>query len=224
MHAEKTDLPLAAAAEVFAREPGRGAVSVSTAQSAGVRLLSSVAEFADRLPDTHGNEHNCWYFEGRVWKVARSAHAIYGVSSGPADYLRRWMHSNMFFDDDIRLEGILPDGRFVISQPFIRGTTPSTLELHRDLSGKGWVQYRNSGTVWTSPDGRVVMSEVHNGNFIRQEDGTISAIDVALHSREEWEAQLEPEEYAEAYGVSHVPRSLSELLVEAKGDLGVFGF
>ena len=160
----------------------------------------------------------------RVWKITRGAHAIYGVSSDAASYLRRWLNSNEFFEDDIRLEGILPDGRFVISQPFVLGEAPTTLELHQALLQKGWAQYRNAGTVWASQDGRIIMSEVHNGNFIKQPDGTISAIDVALHSREEWDAQLEPAEFAEAFGADHKPQTLSNLLRQENGDLSQFGF
>ncbi len=186
----------------------------------------SLAEIATRPPDTHGNEHDCWYAidTGRVWKVTRGVHALYGVSANAAAYLRRWLHSNEFFEDDIRLEGILPDGRFVISQPFVLGEAPTTLELHQSLHQKGWVQYRNAGTVWTSQDGRILMSEVHNGNFIKQPDGTISAIDVALHSREEWDSQLEPDEFVEAFGADHKPQTLSDLLRQADADLSQFGF
>jgi len=217
---------LRAAAEAFTRDAGTGASPVSTAQSAGIRLIASQDEITSRPPDTHGNEHNCWYMAdtARVWKLTRGAHAIYGVSSDAAAYLRRWLHSNEFFEDDIRLEGIQPDGRFVISQPFVLGSAPTTLELHQELIRSGWVQYRNAGTVWTSLDGRIVMSEVHNGNFIKQPGGTISAIDVALHSREEWDAQLAPEEFAEAFGSDHTPQTLSMLLRQVNSDLTQFGF
>ena len=102
---------LGAAAETFTRHAGAGASPVSTAQVAGIRLIGSQAEIADRPPDTHGNEHNCWYMTAtaRVWKLTRGAHALFGVSSDAAAYLRRWLHSNELFGDDIRLEGILPD-------------------------------------------------------------------------------------------------------------------
>lgn len=226
MHRETSLAQLRAATAAFTCDIGKGASPVSAAQSAGIRLIGSLAEIITRPPDTHGNEHDCWYVtnSGRVWKVTRGVHATYGVSSDAVAYLRRWLHSNEFFGDDIRIEGILPDGRFVISQPFVTGEAPTTLELHQTLHQKGWVQYRNAGTVWTSQDGRVVMSEVHNGNFIKQPDGTISAIDVALHSREEWDAQLEPDEFAEAYGPDFCPQTLSELLDSAGGDLSRFGF
>ena len=226
MRRETSLAQLRTATQAFTRDTGTGTSAVSTAQIAGVRLIGSLAEFATRPPDTHGNEHDCWYAidTGRVWKVTRGRHALYGVSLNATAYLRRWLHSNEFFEDDIRLEGILADGRFVISQPFVLGEAPTTLELHQSLHQKGWVQYRNSGTVWASPDGRIVMSEVHNGNFIKQPDGTISAIDVALHSREEWDSQLEPDEFAEAFGTGHMPQTLSELLRQVDGDLSQFGF
>jgi hypothetical protein len=162
--------------------------------------------------------------EARVVKITRGKQALYGLSGDPAAYLRRWLNSNRLFGDDIRLVGILSDGRFVISQLFVEGAMPTTHDMHRALSARGWRQYRHSGTVWTSPDGRIVMSEVHQGNFIQQPDGTMSAIDVALHSGEEWESQLIPDEFTEAYGAAYQPMTLSQMLDAAGGDLTAFGF
>jgi hypothetical protein len=219
---------LGAAAEAFAIEPAGGAGTVETARRVGVQILSGRDEVVQGPPDSHGNEHDIWFREmageARVIKITRGKHALYGISDGPASYLRRWLNSNRLFGDDIRLVGVLPDGRFVISQLFVAGAMPTTLEMHKALSACGWRQYRNSGTVWTSPDGRIVMSEVHNGNFIHQPDGTMSAIDVALHSGEEWESQLNADEFAEAYGEDYKPPTLSQLLDAVGGDLTAFGF
>ena len=149
---------------------------------------------------------------------------LYGLSGDALSYLRRWLNSNLIFGDDIYLTGILPDGRFVISQLFIEGSVPTTIHLHSKLLHVGWRQYRNSGTVWTSPDGRIVLSEVHNGNFIEGPNGEVSAIDIALHSDEEWASQLDPAEFAEAYGQHYQPRSLTAILDAEGGDLSAFGF
>ena len=227
-HRDTSLAELGAAAEAFAVEPAGGAGAIETARRAGVRLLSGRDEVVQGPPDSHGNEHDIWFLEmegeARVIKITRGKHALYGISDGPASYLRRWLNSNRLFGDDIRLVGVLPDGRFVISQLFVQGVMPTTLEMHKALSGQGWQQYRNSGTVWTSPDGRIVMSEVHNGNFIEQPDGIMSAIDVALHSSEEWEAQINPDEFEEAYGEGYKPISLSQMLDAAEGNLMAFGF
>jgi hypothetical protein len=179
-------------------------------------------------PDTHGREHDVWACEEagvrRVWKIARNEQMPYGLSGDPLSYLRRWLNSNLVFGDDIHLAGILPDGRFVISQLFIEGRVPTTIHLHSKLEQVGWRQYRNAGTVWTSPDGRIVLSEVHNGNFIERQDGEVSAIDIVLHSDEEWASQLDPVEFAEAYGQKYQPRSLTKILDAEGGDLSAFGF
>lgn len=228
MSRETSLAQLGAAAKAFEAHFGAGAGAVEAARHAGFRLLKSLEECVYGEPDTHGNEHNVWMVskenERRVFKITRGLHAIYGVSGDSVAYLHRWLNSNRVFGDDIRIEGTLPDGRFVISQLFIEGGVPSTIQLHQALQKTGWVQYRNSGTVWTSPDGRMVMSEVHNGNFIVQPDGTVSAIDVALHSRDEWEAQLDPVEFAEAYGPDFRPQTLADLLDSVGGDLTRFGF
>ncbi len=219
---------LGAAAEAFALESAGGAGAVETARRAGIRVLSGRDDVVQGPPDSHGNEHDIWFREmegeARVVKITRGRHALYGLSGGPAAYLRRWLNSNRLFGDDIRLVGVLSDGRFVISQLFVEGAMPTTRAMHQALSARGWQQYRHSGTVWTSPDGRIVMSEVHQGNFIQQPDGTMSAIDVALHSGEEWESQLSPDEFAEAYGTAYQPVTLSQMLDAEGGDLSAFGF
>jgi hypothetical protein len=81
----------------------------------------------------------------------------YGISDRPASYLRRWLNSSRLFGDDIRPAGVLPGGRFVISQLFVEGAMPTTLEMHKALSARGWQQNRSSGTVWTSSEGSIVI-------------------------------------------------------------------
>ena len=169
-HSCETSLAqLRAAASAFEAGLGGGSGAVETARSVGIRVLISRDVLTTLPPDTHGREHDVWIYDDagirRVWKVTRGTHALYGISGDAASYLYRWLNSNLLFGDDIRVEGILPDGRFVISQLFIEGDVPTTEQLHEALAQTGWQQYRNAGTVWTSPDGRIVMSEVHNGQF-----------------------------------------------------------
>lgn len=225
---ESSIAQLRAVTAAFEAQPEGGPRAVATAREAGVRVLSGRDVLTTLPPDTHGREHDVWAYEEdgvrRVWKITRSQQMLYGLSGDAVSYLRRWLNSNLVFGDDIHLTGILPDGRFVISQLFIEGSVPTTNHLHSMLLKVGWQQYRNSGTVWTSPDGRIVLTEVHNGNFIERPNGEVSAIDIALHSDEEWAHQLDPAEFAEAYGQQYQPRSLTGLLDAAGGDMRAFGF
>lgn len=225
---EKSIAQLRAVTAAFEAQPEGGTRAVATARETGIRVLSGKDVLTQLEPDTHGKEHDVWAYEEagirRVWKITRSQQLLYGLSGDALSYLRRWLNSNLVFGDDIHVTGILPDGRFVISQLFIEGSVPTTIHLHAKLLKVGWQQYRNAGTVWTSPDGRIVLSEVHNGNFIERPNGEVSAIDIALHSDEEWASQLDPEEFAESYGSQYQPRSLTVMLDKAGGDLSAFGF
>jgi hypothetical protein len=125
------------------------------------------------------------------------------------------------------LEGILPNGRFFISQPYVAGEHPDRLDLHRWLRGLGWQMYLGTDNIWHSPDGRIFLSEAHIGNFIQQEAACVDSIrpiDVALHSIEEWQSQIDPDEFCEVYGLNHLPVSLEALLESAGGDLADFLF
>jgi hypothetical protein len=228
MSTQDASSPSSAAAQAFAAYLRAGEGAVAAARRAGIRLLTSRSAVVQGAAHSHGHEHDVWLTgessDRRVTKITRGVSAIYGVSHSALDYFCRWSRANRVFDDDIKIEGILPDGRLVISQPFVEGEVPDTKDMHRALSRTGWLLYRNSGTVWMSPDGRIVMSEVHNGNFIQQPDGSMVPIDVALHSREEWDFQLDPVEFAQAHGPEHEPQALETWLDEALGQLNAFGF
>jgi len=70
------------------------------------------------------------------------------------------------------------------------------------LSDQGWVV--QSANVWKSPDGRVVMSETHAGNFIKDKDGNLRAIDVYVQSQDEWLSQIDPEDDPDALPVERL--------------------
>jgi len=227
MHTHVSTSPLGSAAAAFAAHFAAGQGAVAAALSADIRLLSSPEELVSGEPSSHGREHNVWLTDTaslRVIKLTRLPSRPYGISASASDYLRRWARANAIFGDDIRVEGILPEGRFLISQPFVDGEHPNRHDLHRWLREVGWVMYRNTDNIWQSPDGRLLMSEAHAGNFIQQPDGSIRPIDVALHSREEWLQQLDAEEFAEAYGANHVPETVESMMEAASGDLSQFGF
>lgn len=227
MPTQATHPSLGRTAATFAAHLAAGQGTIAAALSADIRLLNDRGELVSGEPASHGREHHVWLSstdELRVIKLTRLPSRPYGISASAADYLRRWARANTVFADDIRVEGILPDERFLISQPFVAGEHPERHELHRWLQAVGWQMYRNTDNIWHSPDGRLLMSEAHAGNFIQQANGTIRPIDVALHSREEWLQQIAEDEFAEAYGAAHLPVSVESMLQAADGDLSCFGF
>jgi hypothetical protein len=179
--------PLSQQAAAFEAHLRAGESTVGAALRADIRLLTDLAEVVPGPPASHGKEHDVWLVSGpdgqRVVKLCRLSSRPYGVvAESPSAYLWRWSRTNLVFQDDVRVEGILPNGRFVISQPFIAGEHPDRTTLHRWLNGRGWIMFQNTGNIWRSPDGRLIMTEAHEGNFLLDEAGEIHPIDVALHS------------------------------------------
>jgi hypothetical protein len=155
--------------------------------------------------DAEGNEHHVWFDVSiqRVWKLAKHSRS-FGVSDSLYEYVQRWEAQNFFWNDDVRIEGFLPDGRVLISQPFVKGKHVCRAQLHRRLEDLGWKMYRGAGNVWVSSDDRVVMKDAHEGNFVLDEEGFLRAIDVNLISMAEF-LQYEDDEWLE-------PTHLSELI------------
>ena len=227
MHTQAAPSSLGRTAAAFTANLVTGQGTIAAALSADIRLLKDRSDLVSGEPLSHGREHDVWIAEAaslRVFKLTRLPSRPYGISASAYDYLRRWARANAILGDDLRVEGILPNERFIISQPFVDGEHPDRHDLHRWLLGLGWLMYRNTDNIWQSHDGRLIMSEAHVGNFIQQTNGTIRPIDVALHSREEWLQQLDAQEFAEAYGESHTPLSVEVMLLEADNDLSCFGF
>jgi len=167
---------------------------VSEADRGGLKLLSGLPAGMDPdKPDyTSGEEHEVWndFSTGRVWKVLRRPD--YGKSRSIRKYLVRLEAQNVVWGDDIRVEGILPDGRMVTSQPFVAGRHPeSPLELRNLLEKQGWSEWNRSGTVWQTPDGVVLMEEVTPQNFIVNEEGQAVSIDTLFLTKEEATADSE---------------------------------
>ena len=110
---------------------------------------------------------------------------IFQMSSTPTEYLRRLAMQDLIFGGDTRFEGLgkEPNGSigFVHSQPEYVGEHPPMQEIVHMLLDRGFVQIgdpkNNKG--FRAEDG-VVLSNGHQGNFIRLADGTIHAIELVI--------------------------------------------
>ena len=110
---------------------------------------------------------------------------IFQMSSTPTEYLRRLAMQDLNFGDDTRFEGIgkEPNGSigFVHSQPEYVGEHPPMQEIVHMLLDRGFVQIGDpKNNKWFRAEDGVVLSDGHQGNFIRLADGTIHAIELVI--------------------------------------------
>ena len=92
-----------------------------------------------------GNEHDVYYDEelGRVVKVTKTSnqtgsstlsnHWNFGAQGSLIAYLTNLMNHNVYFGDDIKIEGVLEMGNLVSvisSQPFITGRKAREIEIN----------------------------------------------------------------------------------------------
>lgn len=123
-----------------------------------------------RLPPefTRGGEHLV-FFQKRTRRYIKATlpdrQLGYGIALGsfvhgatPSEYLDRLNLQNLLFNDDIRLERIVRNnGRPIIvtSQPAIKGSNPTQVELDELMVAKGYEKLAN-GAYYDEPSGLLV--------------------------------------------------------------------
>jgi hypothetical protein len=70
--------------------------------------------------------------------------------------MERMAADNDAFDSDIRLEGVLPDGRILISQPLFPGVHPTEEEIEAFLEGVGFIRQADGSLPVETVDGETV--------------------------------------------------------------------
>lgn len=112
-----------------------------------------------------GSEHDIWELDGCMWKATRPNHFGWTVLAGdgglpvvmeatPLEYLVRWQISNRILGDAVRLRGIHSDEfgtRVIISQPFIAGSYPDSLQVRELMRALGF-RLVPSFSVGAQPD------------------------------------------------------------------------
>lgn len=125
-----------------------------------------------------GLEHDVFFKKrfGRVYKITKPPY--FGAMWELTKYVQNLIWCNEIFDDDLRLEGVLPSNEgvsLVISQPYIHGTRPSEAQIAEWFELQDY--HRLSKLIWENPDGRRI-ADAHEGNFILQQDGALIPIDL----------------------------------------------
>lgn len=135
-----------------------------------------------------GSEHDAWVVMGKEGKVVirRTIQDSYGFRfSSPFSYLRRMAEfSRQVPNAAVSFLGVSRNlrGNGVIwtVQPYIEGTHPTQAELVAELKLQQWkpaVTQHNHLVFVHIPTG-IRMHDVHAGNFIRQNNGSLIPIDV----------------------------------------------
>lgn len=96
----------------------------------------------------------------------------------PLEYLRRWELSNLIFEDDASVLGIVghPHGaRIVIAQPLVVGARPSLEEIAAFMAAVGFAPAQDS--LFFRSDDLILVGDAHPGNFLRNDAGQVFAID-----------------------------------------------
>lgn len=150
-----------------------------------------------RSIDTKGKEHSVVFRGSRVWKY-QDGPALLPISEAkkldvrealPSEYLDRLTLQNELFGDDLRVEGILKNGKLVTSQSMIAGGEPIEKEIEARLGDLGWeriptrfhsLPHNLMATAWMHSREKVVMVDARCPNFKKTKDGEILAIDLML--------------------------------------------
>ncbi len=126
------------------------------------------------------SEHTVFYVKALDRVVKFTIPPNFGAQ-GSIAYLRNISSSNQLFEDDIRFHGIIQTEKgpiFVVSQPYVHGVEPTTLEVSDWFLGNG---YRSVGyNRWRDDAKGVEIADAHVGNLIKTEDGELVPIDLQI--------------------------------------------
>lgn len=105
------------------------------------------------------------------------------VKLGPAtplEYLDRWALSNELFEDEAAVLGLVNDPagpRLAMAQPLVVGERPQPGEVEDFMKRLGFRRVRDSH-LFLHFDRELLVGDAHPGNFLRNAEGHIFAIDV----------------------------------------------
>ncbi len=105
------------------------------------------------------------------------------VGLGPAtplEYLDRWALSNELFEDEASVLGLVQNKagvRLAVAQPLVVGQRPEREEISGFMNKLGFARVRDTNLFFDF-NRDLLVGDAHPGNFLRNEDGQIFAIDV----------------------------------------------
>ena len=149
--------------------------------------------FSGRLPPefARGGEHQV-FFQKRNQRYLKATlldrQLGYGIALGsfvhgatPSEYLDRLNLQNQIFDDDIRLERIVVRNDkpiIIISQPAIKGGSPTQIELDELMTAKRYEKLTDG--AYYDEKGGLLVFDLFPRNAIQTADGDIFPIDPVI--------------------------------------------
>lgn len=138
-----------------------------------------------------GAEHEIYDKGKRVVKVTRKSEPAgygFGISlnndgrgATAAEYLDRLRLHNDIFNDDVRIEGVLPmvgATKIIISQPHIRGEPAEPVQIDAYMAAKGFARLA-PGTYYHIDTG-ILVHDLHPRNVVVTPQGKVRVIDPAI--------------------------------------------
>ncbi len=102
----------------------------------------------------------------------------------PSEYFDRLLLQNVWFGDDIQLQGIgISDGgsTYVLtSQPFISGRAADRADIATQFSSLGFQEIDADLAAWIEPNSKIVLSDAHPRNVIVDQQGRLLPIDIIM--------------------------------------------
>ena len=184
-------------------------------QDAGVRRVKTLRDIAPTAVElATGNEHAVWFYqangESRVLRAVHEPGPQFGHSLRLDDYLTRFEIGNVLFGDDVRLEGVDDRGFVYTSQRFVEGDRPDFSQIYLGMNRMGWQCRRHNAAEYQSPDGRLILSDLHTKNaVVSSRNGLLYPIDCVFLTTEQLSFCNNREDFIEAY--DRPPASLTEL-------------
>lgn len=98
----------------------------------------------------------------------------------PLEYLDRWALSNELFEDESSVLGLVQNAagpRIAVAQPLAVGQRPEREEISGFMNSLGFARVRDTNLFFDF-NRDLLVGDAHPGNFLRNNDGQIFAIDV----------------------------------------------
>ncbi len=171
------------------------------------------------------SEHTVFLAEKYLRVVKFTLPPNFGAQ-GSVRYLRNIVACNRIFGDDIWFHGILLTEQgpaFVISQPYVDGTEPSSGEIDDWFTNQG---YESKGhNRWFHPVTGVEVADAHTGNLIKSSDGELIPIDLqVLNEGEKFKIQkskFKIPDVLEIRGEIFMPNSAFAAMNEERDEAGL---
>ena len=151
---------------------------VDTRRMLGARQLFEIAEDWEILG---GQSEHTVFLARKFLRVVKLTIPPHFGAQGSILYLQNILACNRIFGDNIWFHGIVEIERgpaFVISQPYVEGTQPTSNEVADWFINQG---YEATGhNRWFHPVTGVEVADAHTGNLIKTSDGELVPIDLQV--------------------------------------------